>query len=63
MKPDSEKLKSRNCVTSNDADWQKIKDAARLCGQPLSYYMRETLVTQAEAVIALKKINGKRGGR
>lgn len=62
MKPESEKLKSQGSVSTTDADWSTIREAARLCGQPLSYYMRETLVSQSRAVVAAKKI-GKRGGR
>jgi uncharacterized protein (DUF1778 family) len=62
MKSEVEKVKPRNRLSANDADFQVIEEAARLCGQPLSCYMRETLVTQSRAVVAAKKV-GKRGGR
>lgn len=62
MKSEVEKVKPRNRLSANDADYQTIQEAARLCGQPLSCYMRETLVMQSRAVVAAKKA-GKRGGR
>lgn len=62
MKSEVEKVKPRNRLSANDADYQTIQEAARLCEQPLSYYMRETLVAQSRAVVAAKKA-GKRGGR